>query len=428
MNYLKKIGFYISDDIYLAKNFQEAKQYLSNMTSKRAELEYDIDGLVFKVNNIKLQEQIGYISRAPKWAIAYKFAAEEVQTELLNVDFQVGRTGNITPVARLNPIGVGGVIVSNATLHNISEIHRKDIRIGDKVIVRRAGDVIPEIVKSLPELRNSKLEKIQMPTNCPVCNSLIEKTKSEIIYKCIGQWNCQAQTVEKLKHFVSRNAINIDKLGAKLVQKLVDKKLIKYPADIYKLKLEQLTKLDRMALKSSQNVLDSINNSKKISLKRFIYSLGINDVGISLSETLANEFKTLENIKKCNYQQLIKINDIGEITANNIINFFTNDSYIKLINDLLQFLEIEENNNVSNILEDKENILTNKTIVITGSFNDFNRNELSEKLKNKGAKITSSISKKTNFLICGENAGSKLEKAQKLNIKIIFENELKSIL
>lgn len=255
--------------MFLAKNFSEVEEYHHKMSHQRADLAYDIDGLVFKVNNIKLQDTIGYTARGPKWAVAYKFPAEEVESEVLNVEFQVGRTGAITPVARLKPVAVGGVIVSNATLHNINEIKRKDIRVGDRVIVRRAGDVIPEVVKSLPQYRKSDAQMVEMPTNCPVCDSAIENVNDQAIYRCTGGWHCQAQTTERLKHFVSRKAMDIDKLGAKLIEQLVAANLIKYPADIYKLNFEQLTGLERMAAKSSQNVLDSIKKSKTPSLARF---------------------------------------------------------------------------------------------------------------------------------------------------------------
>ncbi len=426
MNYLKNIGFTITNQTFLAKSFADVENYHQMMSHQRADLDFEIDGLVFKVDNIKLQEAIGYVARAPKWAIAYKFPAEEVETEVLNIEFQVGRTGAITPVARLKPVGVGGVVVSNATLHNISEITRKDIRIGDRVIVRRAGDVIPEVVKSLPQYRQNDTSLITMPTNCPVCDSAIENLNDQAIYRCTGGWHCQAQTTERLKHFVSRKAMDIDKLGAKLIEQLVQAEMISYPADIYKLNYRDLYHLERMGDKSSQNVIASIENSKNPSLAKFIFSIGIKDVGAVSSEALANHFSNLENIRKASYEELIVIDDIGEIIANNIVKFWQDDLNNSIVDNLIE-TGIEIIN--PKVVEKQINShFTDKTIVITGTFEEFNRNDLTQNLKSMGAKVTGSVSKKTDLLICGENAGSKLEKATSLGIRIITEAELKELL
>lgn len=426
MNLLQSFGFTISDNMFLAKNFSEVEKYHHKMSHQRADLAYDIDGLVFKVNNIKLQDTIGYTARGPKWAIAYKFPAEEVESEVLNVEFQVGRTGAITPVARLKPVAVGGVIVSNATLHNINEIKRKDIRVGDRVIVRRAGDVIPELVKSLPQYRKSDAQMVEMPTNCPVCDSAIENVNDQAIYRCTGGWHCQAQTTERLKHFVSRKAMDIDKLGAKLIEQLVVADLIKYPADIYKLNFEQLTGLERMGAKSSQNVLDSITKSKEPSLARFIFAIGIKDVGEVSSEALANHFGSLESFREAKFEQLIEINDIGEIIAKNIVSFWQDSLNIQIVDELLgNSINIQ---NPEKIEQAHNNSFTNKTIVITGTFENYNRTELTQLLKSMGAKVTSSVSKKTDMVICGDNAGSKLTKAQDLGVTVILEQDLQNLL
>ncbi|NIY58140.1 NAD-dependent DNA ligase LigA, partial [Francisella orientalis] len=371
MNLLQSFGFTISDNMFLAKNFSEVEEYYHKMSHQRADLAYDIDGLVFKVNNIKLQDTIGYIARGPKWAIAYKFPAEEVESEVLNVEFQVGRTGAVTPVARLKPVAVGGVIVSNATLHNINEIKRKDIRISDRVIVRRAGDVIPEVVKSLPQYRKSDAQMVEIPTNCPVCDSAIESVNDQAICRCTGGWHCQAQTTERLKHFVSRKAMDIDKLGAKLIEQLVAADLIKYPADIYKLNFEQLSALERMGAKSSQNVLESITKSKEPSLARFIFAIGIKDVGEVSSEALANHFCSLESFREAKFEQLIEINDIGEIIAKNIISFWQDSLNIQIVDELLgNSINIQ---NPEKIEQAHNESFTNKTIVITGTFENYNR-------------------------------------------------------
>ncbi|API87195.1 NAD-dependent DNA ligase LigA [Francisella uliginis] len=426
MNQLKDFGFTISDNMFLAKNFAELEEYHHKMSHQRADLAYDIDGLVFKVNNIKLQDAIGYTARGPKWAIAYKFPAEEVESEILNVEFQVGRTGAITPVARLKPVAVGGVIVSNATLHNINEIRRKDIRVGDRVIVRRAGDVIPEIVKSLVQYRKSDAKVVEMPLCCPVCNSSIENINDQAIYRCTGGWHCQAQTTERLKHFVSRKAMDIDKLGAKLIEQLVAADLIKYPADIYKLNFEQLINLERMGAKSSQNVLDSIAKSKTPSLARFIFSIGIKDIGEVSSEALANHFGSLDSFKNSTIEELVEISDIGEIMANNIVSFWQDSLNINIVDDLLSVgIDIQNPEKVE--LENNDNF-AGKTVVITGTFENYNRTELTQLLKSIGAKVTSSVSKKTDMIICGDNAGSKLTKAQDLGVDVILEEDLKELL
>jgi DNA ligase (NAD+) len=426
MNYLKDIGFTITDQTFLAKNFADVESYHKMMSHQRADLDFEIDGLVFKVDNIKLQQAIGYVARAPKWAIAYKFPAEEVETEVLNIEFQVGRTGAITPVARLKPVGVGGVVVSNATLHNINEITRKDIRIGDRVMIRRAGDVIPEVVRSLPEYRKGNISLITMPTNCPVCDSPIENLNDQAIYRCTGGWHCQAQTTERLKHFVSRKAMDIDKLGAKLIEQLVQAKMISYPVDIYKLHYRDLYHLERMGDKSSQNVIESVATSKKPSLAKFVFSIGIKDVGAISSEALASYFTSLENIRKASYEELITIDDIGEIIANNIVKFWQDDLNNCIVDNLIEAgIEMINPEVVEKQINDH---FTDKTIVITGTFKEFNRNDLTQDLKSIGAKVTGSISKKTDMLICGENAGSKLEKATSLGVRIITEVVLKELL
>ncbi len=423
---LKKLGFTISDNMALAKNVTDINTYHNKMSKSRDSLDYDIDGLVFKVNNMAIQDAIGYVSRSPKWAIAYKFPAEEVETTILNVEFQVGRTGAITPVARLKPVSVSGVVVSNATLHNINEIRRKDIYIGDRVIIRRAGDVIPEVVRSLSQFRNHDSVEIQLPKKCPVCDSLVENINDQAISRCTGGWHCQAQTTERLKHFVSRKAVNIDKLGAKLIEQLVSVDIIKYPADIYQLTLDKLSTLERMGAKSSQNILDSVANCKSIDLAKFIFAIGIKDVGAVSSESIADHFGSMDRFRTATVEELITIKDVGSIMANSIVNFWHDPLNVRIVDDLFlcginivnkEIIEVNINSNFAD-----------KTVVITGSFNDYNRVELTKHLKSIGAKITSSISKKTDMLVCGDNAGSKLAKAESLGVSIVSESDLNGML
>ena len=400
----------------------ECLAYYSDILQRRDTLPYDIDGIVYKVNDIGLQNRLGFVARAPRWAIAHKFPAQEEISKIIDIDFQVGRTGAITPVARLDPVFVGGVTVSNATLHNMDEIRRKDVRPGDQVIVRRAGDVIPEIVRVVPGSRKESLAEIQMLTQCPVCGSDIEQLEGEAIARCTGGLFCRAQRAEAIKHFASRKAMDIDGLGDKLVEQLVEQDLIATPAGLYTLSSEILAGLDRMAEKSATNLVAALTASKQPMLSRFIYALGIREVGETTAMNLANEFKTLSVIEKADYDALIEVQDIGPIVAQHIVNFFQQEHNIEVIDQLLASGIVIQT--VKSTLSQQQQASTffEKTIVITGTLPGLSRDEAKQKLLAVGAKVTGSVSAKTDYLLAGDKAGSKLAKAEKLGVKVIDEN------
>ncbi len=403
-------------------SIEEVKQYHKAIQEKRDELAYEIDGVVIKVDEIALQEQLGFVARAPRWAIAYKFPAQEEITVLNSVDFQVGRTGAITPVAKLEPVFVGGVTVSNATLHNADEIERLGVKIGDSVIIRRAGDVIPQIVSYVPERRPHDAKEITFPTHCPVCSSLVERIEGEAVARCTGGLVCQAQRKEALKHFVSRKALDVDGLGEKVIEQLVDKEMVETPADLFRLSAGQLTILERMGPKSAQNVVNALNASKETTLARFLYSLGIREVGEATAANLAAHFKTLEAISKATHEQLIEVQDVGEIVAKHIQFFFKAELNQSVITALIEagvhWPAIED------LAEDAPQPLAGKVVVLTGSLSVLNRNDAKAALQTLGAKVTGSVSKKTDILFAGENAGSKLAKAQELGVEIKTEADL----
>jgi DNA ligase (NAD+) len=425
LNLIKQLGFPVSGDIYLAKTVSECKAYYQSLLRKRPNLAFEIDGAVFKVDSIKAQQKLGVLARAPRFAIAYKFPAEEARTVVLKVDFQVGRTGALTPVARLKPVTVGGVTVSNATLHNMDEIERKDIRVFDEVVIRRAGDVIPEVLRVIFENRSSKTEAITLPASCPVCDSEVLRLEGEAVARCQGGLYCPAQLKQSIIHFVSKKAMDIDGLGEKLVELLVDNGIVKTIADIYQLNKESLIGLERMGEKSSQNLIDAIENSKHTTLARFLYALGIREVGQVTAETLSRHFKSLENIRKANEQELIAISDIGPVVAKHVNHFFKQTHNLEVIDKLLS-LGIDWPKPQQK--KAKDSPFLNKTLVITGSLDLMSRDSLKEKLTELGAKVTSSVSKKTDYLIYGDSPGSKYEKAQALGIEMISEEKLRSLL
>jgi len=418
-------GFKINPEIKNVNGLQGCLDYYQAIGNKRDALAYDIDGVVYKVNRLDWQRDLGFVSRAPRWAIAHKFPAQEELSEILAVEFQVGRTGALTPVARLKPTLVAGVTVSNATLHNMDEVQRKDIRIGDTVIIRRAGDVIPEVVKSLPERRPENAEAIIMPTQCPVCESAVVRVEGEAVYRCTGGLFCAAQHKEACKHFASRKALDIDGLGEKLVEQLIDNGLVKQLPDFYRLQHDELIKLERMGEKSAQNLLAALEKSKQTTLARFIYALGIREVGEATAKTLANHFGNLVAIMKATDEQLQAVNDIGVVVAQHIITFFQQTHNRDIIQDL-QNLGVTWNDiNVN--LEPQDESLAGKTYVITGSFTQP-REQIKAQLEAKGAKVSSSLSKKTSALIAGEKAGSKLSKAEQLATPILNEEDLGELL
>ena len=425
---LKGFGLPVCNEIKRLHGVRACLAYYEDISNRRDELPYDIDGIVYKVNAIELQERMGFVARAPRWAIAHKFPAQEEISRIIEVDFQVGRTGAITPVARLEPVFVGGVTVSNATLHNMDEIRRKDVRVGDQVIVRRAGDVIPEVARVVPGSRKKSLPEIQMLTSCPVCQSAIEQIEGEAIARCTGGLYCQAQRAEAIKHFASRKAMDIDGLGDKLVEQLVDEDLIHTPADLYQLSIETLASLERMAEKSATNLMNALESSKHPALSRFIYALGIREVGETTAMNLANEFKTLSAIQKSEFEYLIEVQDIGPIVAQHIVNFFQQPHNLDVIEQLLSAgIEVQD---VKQLPADKRSNseFFEKTVVITGTLPTMSRDEAKDKLLAVGAKVTGSVSAKTDYLLAGDKAGSKLTRAEKLGVQVIDETAMLALL
>lgn len=417
---LNKYGFLTSKNIKTVNNIAEIIEYYDKILSIRDKLDYAIDGIVIKVNDFKLQNKLGFTARSPRWAIAYKFPAEEVMTKIVDVEFQVGRTGALTPVARLEPVAVSGVIVSNATLHNIDEINRKDVKINDYVVVRRAGDVIPEIVSVVLEKReNINTVDINFPESCPVCKAKVFRIEGEAVIRCTAGLSCSAQLKRSIIHFISRKAMNMLGLGDKLIERLVDLKILKTVADLYKLEYKDLEGLEGLKEKSINNILTAINNSKTTTLAKFIYALGIREVGESTAISLANYFKKLDKIIESDIEELIKIQDIGSIVAENIIDFFKEQENIDVIEDLLSLGITWPDIIDINI----DNMFSNKTVVLTGSLTKFTRDEAKDRLREFGAKVSSTVSKKTDFLIAGEAAGSKLAKANDLGVKVLTEDE-----
>ncbi len=400
------------------------QQYYQHILDVRDSLDYEIDGVVYKVNDYALQETLGFVSRAPRWAIAYKFPAQEEITELLGVDFQVGRTGALTPVARLKPVFVGGVTVSNATLHNMDEVERKDIHLGDTVIVRRAGDVIPEVLAVVKAKRPDKVQAIVMPSQCPVCGSDVEREEGEAAARCSGGLYCAAQRKEAIKHYASRKAMDIEGLGDKLVEQMVNLDMINTVADIYQLDVVKVAGMERMAMKSAQNLMDAIEDSKKTTLAKFIYALGIREVGEATAKSLARELGTLTKIKSATEESLQDISDIGPIVAAHLYRFFRQAHNLEVIDALLaagiHWPKLKTS--------DADLSLKGKTYVITGTLPSMTRDEAKALLEAKGAKVAGSVSKKTSGLIAGEAAGSKLTKAQQLGVEILDEADLKALI
>lgn len=420
LQWLKSIGIPVNPEIRLCNGADEVLGFYRDIQNKRSSLGYDIDGTVLKINDIALQNELGFISKAPRWAIAYKFPAQEELTLLNDVEFQVGRTGAITPVAKLEPVFVAGVTVSNATLHNGDEIERLNIAIGDTVVIRRAGDVIPQIIGVLHERRPDNAKPIIFPTNCPVCDSQIIRIEGEAVARCTGGLFCAAQRKEALKHFVSRKAMDIDGVGGKLIEQLVDRELIHTPADLFKLDLTTLTRLERMGAKSAENALNSLENAKSTTLARFIFALGIREVGEATALNLANHFKTLDALKDANLEELQQVPDVGEVVANRIFIFWREAHNVAVVEDLIaQGVHWE----TVEVKEASENLFKDKTVVLTGTLTQMGRNEAKALLQQLGAKVSGSVSSKTDFVIAGDGAGSKLAKAQELNITVLTEEE-----
>lgn len=425
MDLLAALGFNVCDLSKTVKGVAGLLEYYKDIGEKRNSLPFDIDGVVDKINSLSEQKTLGFVSRSPRWARAHKFPAQEVSTTLLAIEEQVGRTGAITPVGRLEPVNVAGVVVANVTLHNIEEITRKDIRVGDRVIIRRAGDVIPEIVSVIMGERKPDAKQYELPTECPCCSSPIVKPKGQAIARCTGGLTCEAQLKRAIQHFVSRKAMDIDGIGDVFVDNLVDMKLIKNPSDLYTLSKEEWLSLPRMGEKLANKILKNIEISKHVPLNRFFYSLGIRQVGESTAKSLLKNFGNMEAVINASKEQLLNISDIGPETAEEIVAFFNNKFNADIIQQLLDSGVKPTEIDLNEIEIAKS--LSGKTIVITGSLS-MGRDEIKTMLENFGAKISGSISKKTDILIAGSDAGSKLEKANELGVFVAGEDELKLLI
>jgi DNA ligase (NAD+) len=422
---LKEFGLRTCPEWQLVEGILGCLAYYERIGRKRSDLPYDIDGVVYKVNELHWQRRLGYVSRAPRWAIAHKFPAQEELTVVNGIEFQVGRTGAVTPVARLEPVFVGGVTVSNATLHNIDELHRKDVRVGDTVIVRRAGDVIPEVVQVIPERRPPRTRPVQLPETCPVCGSDVVRAEGEAVARCAGGLFCSAQRKEALRHFASRRAMDITGLGTRLIDQLVEQDLVRDPAGLYELSPEQLEGLERMAERSARKLIATLEKSKATTLARFLFALGIRQVGESTAAALAAYFGSLERIMVADAEQLTAVPDVGPVVAEHLRAFFAEEHNRQVIARLrklgVHWPEQEGTNTESQPL-------LGMTFVITGTLTGMTRDEATARLKALGAKVTGSVSKSTDVVIAGESPGSKLRKAEELGIRVASEKDLQSLL
>ncbi len=420
----KAWGLPVTDRIRLAHSAEEVLAFYRQVEQERPSLGFDIDGVVIKVDSQALQEQLGFVARAPRWAVAFKFPAQEQMTFVRDVEFQVGRTGAITPVARLEPVQVAGVVVSNATLHNADEIARLGLRIGDKVVIRRAGDVIPQVVNVVESERPAETREIVFPSQCPVCGSDVERVEGEVVTRCTGGLICGAQRKEALKHFVSRRAMDVDGMGDKIIDQLVEKEYVLTPADLFRLTAGKLTGLDRMGPKSAQNVVDALEKAKSTTLARFLYALGIREVGEATAANLANHFGELEKVMNADLDALIAVQDVGKVVATHVRNFMDEESNRAVIRELVEEIGVHWPQVAVVNVDEIDSPFAGKTLVLTGSLSQMNRDDAKERLVALGAKVSGSVSKKTDLLIAGEAAGSKLAKAQELGIPVIDEAEM----
>lgn len=420
----KAWGLPVSDRIRLCNTPEEVLAFYHQVEADRPTLGFDIDGVVIKVDSLALQETLGFVARAPRWAVAFKFPAQEQMTTVRDVEFQVGRTGAITPVARLEPVQVAGVLVSNATLHNADEIERLGLRIGDRVVIRRAGDVIPQVVGVVESERPEVTQEIVFPTHCPVCGSDVERVEGEAVARCTGGLICGAQRKEALKHFVSRRALDVDGMGDKIIDQLVEKEYVHTPADLFKLTAGKLTGLDRMGPKSAQNVVDALEKAKETTFARFLYALGIREVGEATAAGLAAHFGSLEALIAASIEDLQKVPDVGIVVATHTFNFFAEESNREVIRQLTEEAGVNWPAPVVIKAEEIDSPFAGKTVVLTGSLSIMSRDDAKARLVELGAKVAGSVSKKTDLVIAGEAAGSKLAKAQELGIEVIDEAEM----
>ncbi len=421
---LKALGFRVSTENQLVKGHTGCVSYFEQILEKRHRLPYEIDGVVYKLNSVALQQEMGFVAKAPRWACAHKFPASEEITVIESVDFQVGRTGVITPVARLKPVFVGGVVVSNATLHNMSEIKRKDIHVGDYVIVRRAGDVIPEVVQVVLEKRGTHVSSITFPTKCPNCGGVIIHDEQGIIARCGSGLNCSSQLEGALRHFVSRKAMNIEGIGEQLIHTLVENKWVSDVADLYFITTSQWLSLPRMAKKSVENIVTALVKSKTTSFSRVLYALGIREIGEVSAKTIAKQYQSFEAIRELNETELLALPDIGPVAAHAILNYFSSPVHW---NTCMKLLQAGVEWPKQSLVKNADTVFSNKTVVLTGTLVHFSRDDAKNKLERCGAKITGSVSKKTDYVIVGDNPGSKYEKAIELGITILTESDLEQI-
>jgi DNA ligase (NAD+) len=422
---LKEFGLRVSPEVRRVRGPEGCLAYYTDIGRRRASLDYQIDGVVYKVDSIAAQRELGFVSRAPRWAIAHKFPAEEALTVLRDVEFQVGRTGAMTPVARLEPVFVGGVTVSNATLHNMDEVARKGVRIGDTVVVRRAGDVIPEVARVLLDRRPRDTRDIALPSRCPVCASPVERDAEAAVARCTGGYRCSAQRKERIRHFASRRALDIEGVGEKLVDQLVDAGLVESPAELYSLTLDTLSGLARMGPKSAENVLAALERSKKTTLARFLFALGIRDVGEATAAALAAHFGEIDSLMAADIESVQQVPDVGPVIAAHVVEFFADDANRRVIDRLrragVSWPSVSKASGGSQPL-------SGLTFVLTGTLESMPREEAEDALRALGAKAAGSVSKKTSYVVAGRDAGSKLKKAEELGVPVLDENALRQIL
>ncbi|MGP4040899.1 NAD-dependent DNA ligase LigA [Gracilibacillus sp. D59] len=427
LTYLQELGFKTNPEWRKCNGIDEVIQYVEEWVEKRATLSYDIDGIVIKVDNLEAQEQLGFTAKSPRWAIAYKFPAEEAVTKLTDIELSVGRTGVITPTAILEPVKVAGTTVQRASLHNEDLIQEKDIRIGDTVVIKKAGDIIPEVVRVVEDMRTEEQLPFAMPETCPSCGDELVRLEEEVALRCINP-NCPAQLKEGLIHFVSRLAMNIDGLGEKVIEQLFQAEYIHTIADLYRLEREELLKLERMGEKSVENLLTAIEDSKENSLERVLFGLGIRYVGSKAAKTLATHFETIDRLQQASFEDLVAVDEIGDKMADSIVHYFEDDKVKQLISELKDLgLNLTYNGpKVSEVVEDSP--FAGKTVVLTGKLAIYTRQEAKQQIEALGGNVTGSVSKKTDLLIAGEDAGSKLAKANKLDVEVWDESKLQEVL
>ena len=434
LDWLRSLGLPVSPDVRPVRGIAGCLGYYREMGARRGALPYQIDGVVYKLEPRADQERVGFVSRAPRWAIAHKFPAEEAVTVVRDIEFNVGRTGALTPIARLEPVFVGGVTVSNVTLHNIDEVHRKDVRVGDTVVVRRAGDVIPELVSVLLDKRPMKpgrrsvpqSQEVQLPARCPVCDSLVLRVEGEAVARCTGGFTCRAQRQEALRHFASRRALDIEGLGDKVVEQLVEHELVRSPADLYTLTVAQLAELERMGEKSAANLVAAIAKSRETTLPRLLYALGIREVGEATALALARHFGTLEALMKAGLDEIQQVEDVGPVVAAHVATFFASEDHVNVIKALRK--EGVKWPEVARAAVGAGAPLAGRTFVLTGTLESMTREEAEEALTARGAKVSGSVSKKTSFVVAGAEAGSKLARARELGIPVLDEEQLHALL